>query len=134
MIDVENELFTEVYNEVIKEYPDIYMTGEYELAQSELPCLYFMELDNSVRKATITSSKMENFADVMYEATAYSNKITDKKSECKAILQIVDRVMSRRGLRRTMKQIVPNMLDSTVCRMVARYEGTVSEDKVFYRR
>lgn len=134
MIDVENELYTDVYNEIIKEFPDITMTGEYEIAQSSFPCLYFMEQDNSVRKSTMTGGKVENFADVMYEAAAYSNKNPGKKAECKAILQIVDRVMSRRGLRRTMKQIIPNMLDATVCRMVARYEGTVSEDKVFYRR
>ena len=37
MIDIENELFTDVYNEVIKEFPDIYMTGEYEIAQSSFP-------------------------------------------------------------------------------------------------
>lgn len=134
MIDVENELFTDVYNEVIKEFPGIYMTGEYEIAPSSFPCLYFMEQDNSVRKSTMTGGKVENFADVMYEATAYSNKVPGKKAECKAILQIVDTVMSRRGLRRTMKQTVPNMLDATVCRMVSRYEATVSEDKVFYRR
>lgn len=134
MIDVENELFTEVYNEVVKTFPNIRMTGEYELAQSEFPCLYFLEKDNSVRKSTMTGGKIENFADVMYEAAAYSNKVPGKKEECKAILQIVDRVMSRRGLRRTMKQIIPNMLDASVCRMVARYEATVSEDKLFYRR
>ena len=134
MIDIENELFTDVYNEVIKEFPDIYMTGEYEIAQSSFPCLYFMEQDNSVRKSTMTGAKVENYADVLYEATAYSNKVPGKKAECKEILQIVDKVMSRRGLRRTMKQIVPNMLDATVCRMVARYEGTVSENKIIYRR
>lgn len=134
MIDIENELFTDVYNEVIKEFPGIYMTGEYEIAPSSFPCLYFMEQDNSVRKSTMTGGKVENFADVMYEATAYSNKAPGKKAECKAILQIVDRVMSRRGFRRIMKQTVPNMLDATVCRMVARYEGTVSENKVIYRR
>lgn len=127
-------MFTDVYNEVVKEFPGIYMTGEYEIAPSEFPCLYFMEQDNSVRKNAMSGSKVENFADVMYEASAYSNKSPGKKEECKAILAIVDRVMSRRGLRRTMKQYIPNLLDATVCRMVTRYEATVSEDKIFYRR
>lgn len=134
MIDVENELFTEIHNELVKAFPGIYITGEYEIAPPRFPCLYFLEKDNSVRVSTMTGSKAENFADVMYEASAFSNKKPGKKEECKAILQVVDSVMSRRGLRRTMKQTVENLLDSTICRMITRYEGTVSEDKVFYRR
>ena len=134
MIDVENELFTEVHASVVKEFPTIHMTGEYEISPPSFPCLYFLEQDNSVRKSAMTSSRVENFADVMYEVSAFSNLRPGKKEECKRILRIVDDVMSRRGLRRTMKQIIPNLLDATVCRMVARYEAAVSVDKVFYRR
>lgn len=134
MIDIENEVFDYVYSHIMEDFPDLYMTGEYEVAPAKLPCLYLFEADNSVRRDTISSSSVENFADVMMEAQIFSNKSPGKKQECKDILQALDGLMAILGFRRTMKQVVPNMLDATVCRMVARYEGTVSRDKIIYRR
>jgi hypothetical protein len=70
----------------------------------------------------------------MYEVNVYSNKVTGKKSECKAIIALIDREMLALGFVRSTLTPVPNMNDSTIYRMVARYRATVSSDNKIYRR
>ena len=134
MIDIENVIFNRVATKVREEYPGIYMTGEYVKSPSSFPAVSLVEMDNATRTDTIDSGSNENHANVMYEANVYSNKATGKKSECKAIIALIDEEMLAFGFQRVSITPVPNMNDSTIYRMVGRYKATVSSKHEIIRR
>ena len=134
MIDIENAVFNTVAAKVRDRHPNISMTGEYVKSPSSFPAVSLVEMDNSVRTDTIDSGSNENHANVMYEVNVYSNKTTGKKSECKAIIALIDQEMLALGFARSTLTPVPNMNDSTIYRMVGRYRATVSADNKIYRR
>ena len=134
MIDIENLVFDRVSTRVREQFPDIFMTGEYVNVPSSFPAASLVEMDNSVRESTIDSGSNENHANVMYEVNVYSNKTTGKKSECKAIMALIDTEMTAMGFVRSTLIPVQNEYDSTVYRMVARYRAAVSNDFKIFRR
>lgn len=80
------------------------------------------------------AKQIENHAQVLYEVNVYSNKTSGKKTECKAIIALIDSKMEALGFTRTLMNPVPNEEDATVYRMVARYRAIVSKNKTIYRR
>ena len=134
MIDIENQVFDRVVKRVREQFPDIFMTGEYVNSPSSFPAASLVEMDNSVRENTIDSGSNENHANVMYEVNVYSNKTTGKKSECKAIMALIDAEMTAMGFVRSTLTPVPNEYDATIYRMVARYRAAVSTDHKIFRR
>ena len=134
MINIEEELFSNVASVTRETFPNIYMIGEYVKSPPSFPCASLIEMDNSVYTRTQTSENGENHSQLMYELNVYSNKTKGKKSECKNIISLIDSVMLGYGFTRTMLQPIPNMDDATIYRMVARYSAVVSKDKEIFRR
>lgn len=134
MINIEEELFSEIASNVRKKYSKVYMVGEYVKSPSSFPCVSMVEMDNSVYTRSQTSVGDENHAQLMYEVNVYSNKTKGKKTECKSIIAYIDELMLNRGFTRTMLQPIPNMDDATIYRMIARYTGVVSKNKEIFRR
>ena len=134
MIDIENEVFDRVAKRVREQFPDISVTGEYVKSPASFPAASLVEMDNAAREVTIDSGSNENHANVMYEANTYSNKTPGKKSECKAIMALIDEEMTAMGFARVTLTPVPNEYDSTIYRMVGRYRAAVSSEHKIYRR
>ncbi len=134
MIDIENEIFSVVSKSVKKKYPKAFITGEYVKSPSSFPCISITEIENSVYEKTQTSQNAENHAVLIYEVNVYSNKVKGKKAECKAVVSIIDDEFLKLGFTRTMLNPIPNEIDATIYRMVARYRVYVSKDKILYRR
>ncbi len=134
MIDIENEVLDLVAKEVLAEFPDVFITGESTSLPPSLPCLCLVERDNSVYQATNDSSGYEKYANVMYELDVYSGKVSDRKREAKQIASLADDKLRKLGFVRTMLSPVENMLDPSVYRIKGRYQATVSDKKVIYRR
>lgn len=134
MIDIENAVFNRVVTKVREVFPDIFMTGEYVKSPPSFPAASLMEMDNSTRIETIDSGSNENHANVMYEINVYSNKTVGKKTECKAIIALIDEEMLAMGFSRSTLTPVPNENDSTIYRMVGRYRAAVSSTHEIYRR
>ncbi len=134
MIDIENDVFNSVATDVRAKYPNIYMVGEYVKTPPKFPCVSLVEMDNQSYQRTEDSGSSENHASLMYEVNIYSNKMTGKKSECKAIAALIDERMLALGFARTMLQPIPNLDDATIYRMVGRYSAVISKNKVFFRR
>ena len=134
MIDIENEVFTRVATRIREQFPDIFMVGEYVSSPPSFPAASLMEMDNSILESTVDSGSNENHASVMYEVNVFSNKTTGKKTECKAILALIDTEMTGMGFVRSTLTPVPNEYDSTIYRMVGRYRAAVSSDHKLFRR
>ena len=134
MINIENEVFDRVATKVKEVFPDIFMTGGYVNSPASFPAVSLVEMDNVTRVETIDSGSNENHANVMYEVNVYSNKETGKKSECKAIIAVIDEEMLAMGFSRSTLTPVPNEYDSTIYRMVGRYRAVVSSTFNITRR
>lgn len=134
MIDIESAVFNRVATRVREVYPDIFMVGEYVNSPASFPAVSLVEMDNSTRIETVDSGSSENHANVMYEVNVYSNKTVGKKSECKAIIALIDEEMLAMGFSRSTLTPIPNEYDSTIYRMVGRYRAAVSSNNTIFRR
>lgn len=134
MIDIENELFRILATKLRARYSNIFITGDYAIVPPRFPCVSIVEMDNTPYRRTQTQNDMENHVTVMYEVDVFSNKTSGKKSECKAIIALIDEEMLKLGFDRTFLNPLPNQENTTVYRMKGRYVAVVSKDQVIYRR
>lgn len=130
MENIENQVFTKVKTAVTTTYSNALVTGVYTPTPSKFPCVYIEESDNY--SATVGSSGKELATAVMYEVNVFSNNASGKKNECKAIIQIIDGVLTGMGFERTMCQPIPNE-DTTIYRMTARYSASISNGTIYRR-
>lgn len=135
IIDVESVVFSTVATVVRAQYSDVFMTGEAVAAPPKFPCVTLVEMNNSTYARTLDSSASENHAQLMYQIEIFSNLSVGKKSQCKAIVALIDTEMQKLGFVRigNSPMDVPNS-DRTIYRMVARYRGVISKDLTVYRR
>ncbi len=133
MIDIENEVFTEIYNVIIPEYPDADVKSVLDLTPATFPCVCVECISNYVNEETSDSGSIENHAVVTFEVTVLTNSESGKKSEAKEIYDLVDSRFTALGFTRTMLQSV-SLYDSTIYRLVGRYRAVVSRNSLIYRR
>ena len=131
MIDCENEVYTRIAKVLRGKFPVIDIDGDYVKAPSSFPHVSITQSDNYVISEKMTGSAEQ--AQVMFEINVYSNKTEGKKTECKAIMKVIDEVLFRMNFKRLALTPVPNLEDATIYRMVARYRAA-TDGKYFYRR
>lgn len=133
MIDIENAVFTKVKTALTKQFPNITVESVTTYSPSKFPFVCIEEADNYSYLPTRDTGSNENHATVVYEVNAYSNKTSMKKSECKAIIAAVDKVMNGLGFTRNTKTPI-KMDEATKYRIFARYTALVSKTKTIFRR
>lgn len=132
MIDIENELYTRIAQRLRNEFDSIHISGEYVREPAKFPHVTIVQQDNSSYEPTMTYEEVHSL--LMFEVNVYSNKLSGKKTECKQIMKIINEEFMSMGFRRTVLRPIPNLYDATIYRMVARYTGVVSKDKIVCRR
>ena len=125
MIDVENDVYSTVANELRTAFPGISVYGEYIESPANFPAVTIVEADNRVL-TNMRTVKIENAASVMYEVNVYSNKASVRKEQAKAIATKADEVFESLGFTRTFREQIPNLRDATIYRIVCRYEAVVA--------
>ena len=133
MIDIENQVFTEIYNLVTASYPNAKIESTLNLNPSEFPCVCVEEISNTTLESTIDSTSNENHATVTYEVNIFTNKTVGKKSDAKDILNLIDTLMIGFGFVRISKEPVA-LSEGTKYRIVTRYRAVVSKNQTLYRR
>lgn len=133
MIDCETDIFSIVSTALRAEFAGIFVSGEYVPTPPKFPAVSIVEADNRIATRYRTT-EIENGAIVMYEVNVYSNKVSGKKAEAKAVAAVLDNEFRKLGFSRTMKNQVPNMNDATIYRIVCRYEGVIipNDDGKYY--
>ena len=131
MIDCENVVYNTVAVALRTEFSGIFVSGENVAAPSSYPAATLVEMDNSVYEQSMDSSSTENHAVVMYQAEAYSNKTTGRKTEAKAIMANIDATMASLGFVRLSKSPMPNT-SPLIYRIVARYRAVIGKDNENY--
>lgn len=129
MIQIENEIYTELRGLLLDNYEGIYVTSEYTPTPDNFPCAFIEESDNYT--VSLNGSNEDEVANVTFEINVFSNLPTgQRKSQCKKIMNTIDGHMTSRGFVRLMCQRTPN-LDPTVYRMTARYQASVFRDGIY---
>lgn len=142
MIYPENFIFDMVADVLREKYAsaNIFVTGEYVDAPARFPAVTIIQSDSSEYMRRHTNDG-EQATSLMYEITVYSNKVGYKKMEAYEIMQTIDDIMTgkivseerRMGFHRTMCSPIPNLQDSTIYSLVARYQGVIDKDFWIYR-
>lgn len=131
MIDIENRVFTPIAQAVRAEFSGASVTGEYVRAPSRFPHVSITESDNYMTLQHLDSADAEKYATIMYEINVYSNKASGKKSEAKAIMALIDQMMYSLNFVRIAMTPVPNLEDSTIYRITARYRAETDGTRLF---
>lgn len=133
MIDIEQEVYTEIAKALRKRFPGICVSGEYINAPAKFPYVSIEERDNYTAAKYLDSSPKERFCCVMYEVNVYSDKAGKKKTICREIIGFIDEIFCRKNFVRTVMTRVPNLGNGTIYRLTARYEA-VTDGKNSYRK
>lgn len=134
MIDVESQIFQKCAEAFRAAYPNGYIAGEYVPQPPKFPAVSIVEMDNTVYQRGIDSGAIENYANVMYQVDVYTNLNTGKKVQAKAIIALLDEVLSSLGFTRTFLNPVQNMNDATIYRMTGRYRAVVGTNEAIHWR
>lgn len=132
MIDIFDELYTYLDTALKSHDSKIETSSVYVNVPSKYPFVSFEEIHNSVYERGSDSCDIENYADVEYEANIYTQNPL-KKSKADEIAKVVDTLMKSKGFTRMSKNILQDTNETTY-RLILRYSGIVSKEKVIYRR
>lgn len=134
MIDIETEIYNLVANAVLAEFPSAFVTGDVINGNPpRLPCVSFAIADNYTTRQAIDSSEEEKYSDLLAQTTVYSNKVTGKKSQCKAIMQVVDRALFRLNFTRESSLPETPINNGAISVLVARHTARTNGTRMFRR-
>ena len=130
MIDVENQVFTELDTKLKVYNSRIATSNVFQNTPSSFPFVSCEMVDNAKNMTTADFCGSENGADTTFEVHIYSKSST-KKTEAKGIMQVVDTYFNGIGFWRV--SYVP-FQDNETFRIVLRYTANVSKNHTTYRR
>lgn len=122
MIDKEDGLFTEIANELRKQFHGIYIIGkQLSTEPPRFPAVSIVQENNVVNKRYSTFDEMENVAHITQYIEIYSNDKEQKEEICKSISSVLDNVLKTYGYCRMLNQPMVNA-DDTIARRIMRYK------------
>ena len=131
MIDIKNAVYTPIAQAVRDQFTGADVTSVYVRVPAKFPHVSIIESDNYTAIARRDTSSTEKYAVVMYEVTVYSNRQGVKEDECRKIMSLIDGMMYERNFTRIAMTPLPNMEDSTIYRLVARYRAETDGENLF---
>lgn len=129
MIDIEADVFDYVYLSVSPLVPNGCFKSVYVPNPSKFPFVTLMEMDNTTDERHRTTSITEDFSIITYEANVYAMD----KFDCREVMDVLDTAMIRLGFTRLSMQFIPNLADSTIFRITARYRAAADQNNIIYR-
>lgn len=130
MVDIENEVFSYVADEIRKEIPSCYVTGVSIRDAPQSPAVSIMEMFNAPYRYTRTIGGKTAHDTLMYQFEVYSNKTTGKQAECKKIIKIIDEAMEAIGFVRVNAQPI-EVEKANEYRMLSRYRAVTDGNKIY---
>lgn len=129
MIDVEADVFDYVYEAVSPLVPAGCFKSVYVPNPSKFPFATLMEMDNITDVKNRSTARDEDFAIITYEANVYAMD----KFDCREVMGALDKAMVDLGFTRLSMSFIPNLADSTIFRITARYRAEADQNKTIYR-
>lgn len=133
MIDIEKMIYTPLAAALREAFPGISVSDEEVIAPSEFPFVSVVEADNYLTLEHLDTADSERYATLMYEINVYSNKTVMKKKECRSIMATISQWMYQHNFTCIATAVVPNMNNSSIYRMTARFR-VETDGTNLYRR
>ena len=121
MIDKFNELATSVATAVRSAHSGTWVTGERTAKPAHFPCVAIVEADRVEDARRTDNSLKENTIVMLVEITVFSNKTSERRSECIGILATASDVLKQKNGRMISKVEGYLDQDSTIYMVQARY-------------
>lgn len=131
MIEIEAKIFSPIYTALKAQYDGIYVTSEPAPVPSKSLAVSIVQMDSYSSPRKQDNTLTEKFATVMFQVDVYSNLQSGKKSKCKEVMGVVDKMMFDLNFMRLSLTPVP-MEDSGYYRLTARYRAE-TDGQTFYR-
>lgn len=125
MIDIFNEVFTEVATPLRAKFRSIRVTGEYVQTPVSYPAVALDEIDNT--ETSTDSSGRERYNRVRYRVQVFSNKTSGKRAEARSIQNEVDKVFKSMGFKRASYSTTPDIINNTVYCITTVFSAIVDE-------
>ena len=132
MIDVFPLLFTVVAAELRDAHPGVKVTGEVSDQVAQFPCVQFEEYSNV--PIWQDNGDSSDYALLRYRARVFSNSLTGKVSEARAILSTLDTVLEPLNVRRKSFVAQNGLYNNSAYRIEATYEVVADKNGTLYRR
>ncbi len=130
MINIEDKIINEMYEAVMAVSPNANIVSEYVRKPQSFPHVSIIEQYNNTHQRAATLSSIDHASDLMYEVNVYSNLTVGKKNEVKTIMSAICDRFSALGFLRNSTMVTPNVEDSTIYRMTARFERVIGDMEV----
>ena len=130
MIDIENQVFTELKTKLLAEKSNLKVDSVFQNTPSSFPFVSCEMIGNSKSLSLNDMCGGEKGSNITFEIHIYSKSST-KKTEAKEISQIVDEYFNSIGFWR--QSYVP-FQDNETFRIVLMYGAVVSKNHITYRR
>lgn len=131
--DLDAKIFDPIATALRAEFNGIYVTGEYVDAPPQFPAVSIVEGDNYMDTEKMSSKYDEEYSIVMYEVEVYTNLSVGKKRQAREILAFIDAILYDLNFIRISMTPVPNMANTSIYRLVARYRAE-TDGTTLYRR
>jgi len=127
------KIFDPIATQLRSQFDGIYVTGEYVDAPPRFPAVSIIEADNYVDYDKMSSRADEEYSIVMYEVEVYTNLESGKQMQAREILSAIDAILYDLNFTRLSMTPVPNMANTSIYRLVARYRAE-TDGTTLYRR
>ena len=127
------KIFDPIATALREQFNGIYVTGEYVDAPPQFPAVSIIEADNYLDYEKASSKADEEYSIIMYEVEVFTNLKSGKQMQARDILKFIDAILYDLNFTRLSAMPVPNMANTSIYRLVARYRAE-TDGTTLYRR
>ena len=131
MIEIEAKVYSPIATALKAQYSDIYVTSEPAPTPSKHLAVSIVQMDSSSSPRKQDNTLTERFAIVMFQVDVWSDLQSGKKSKCKEVMGVIDKMMfDMNFMRLTLTPVF--MEDNGYFRLTARYRAE-TDGQTMYR-
>ena len=130
MIEIESKVYSPIATALKAQYNGIYVTSEPAPTPSKPLAVSIVQQDSYSSARMQDNTLKEKFATVMFQVDVYSNKQTGKKSQCKEVMNVIDKMLFEMNFMRMSLNPIP-MEDSGYYRLTARYRAETDGETLY---
>ena len=130
MIEIESKVYSPIATALKAQYSGMYVTSEPAPTPSKPLAVSIVQQDSYSSARMQDNTLKEKFATVMFQVDVYSNKQTGKKSQCKEVMNVIDKMLFEMNFMRLSLNPIP-MEDSGYYRLTARYRAETDGETLY---
>ena len=134
MNDIYDEVYTAVAEELRKQFPGIFVTGDEEtFPPKKLPCAAIVYADNYFSRSRKDSSLVEKYSNITLNVRVYTGREAGKRKQARDIAKVADEVLFRLNFTRDSFAPQTPLANGTIFWTAARYIAETDGTNIYGR-